>query len=264
MTGLRYLIVIAMLAALAACASGPPAPPYPAFVQADELPDMFMASLPGIRAKQFSGNAETRTTSNRVDLPPDWHGTTGGAPGKALEIFVLQGQLRLADMTLGPGSYAYLPPGSLGFNMQTDSGARILYFLADIPSGAMIKTPLIIDSGLLEWQPTDTRGVATKDLRLDPGSGARTRLERIEVGAAIPWQSTSMGREGYLVTGQYRHSECVDGEPYTETYSAGGYFRRPADVVNGGPEASALTESIWLLRERGSAATSSGVRCGAD
>ena len=30
---------------------------------------------------------------------------------------------------------------------------------------------------------------------------------------------------------------------------AGGYFFRPADAVNGGPEAAAISESVWLLRE---------------
>ena len=42
---------------ITACASSPPKLPYPAFIQADDLPDMFMASLPGIRAKQFAGDA---------------------------------------------------------------------------------------------------------------------------------------------------------------------------------------------------------------
>ena len=56
---------------LGGCASGPPQLPYPAFVQVDELNDIFMASLPGVRAKQLSGDPQTRRTSNRVDLPKD-------------------------------------------------------------------------------------------------------------------------------------------------------------------------------------------------
>ena len=45
-----------------------------------------------------------------------------------MEIFVLQGVLTLADIELGPGGYAFLPAGSLGFNLRTYDGARILYF----------------------------------------------------------------------------------------------------------------------------------------
>ncbi len=111
---------------VAGCASGPPKVPYPAFVVSDELPDIFMASLPGVRAKQFSGDPQTRRTSNRIDLPQAWKGTTGAAPGKSLEIFLLAGDLQVGDVKLGTGGYAHVPPGSFGFNLQTSDGARIL------------------------------------------------------------------------------------------------------------------------------------------
>ena len=58
-----------------------------------------------------------------------------------------------------------------------------------------------------------------------------------------------MIREGYLVNGRYRHSECVAGEVHTGDYLPGGYFYRPPGTINGGPEAAATSESIWLLRE---------------
>ena len=247
----RFLLLVLACCTLfvASCASGPKAPPYPAFIVSDELPDMFMASLPGIRAKQFAANDQTRSTSNRVDLPPDWSGTTGGSPGKSLEIFVVAGELRLADVALGSGGYAYLPPGTLGFNLKSADGARILYFLEDVNDAAMIRSPLILDSNLVDWQESDLAKVATKDLRSDPGSGERTWLMRIEPGASLPWESVSVAREGYLVSGQYQHSECVAGEPYTDVYLPGGYFKRAANAVNGGAEAMAISTSIWFLRE---------------
>ena len=249
MNRIGLFATISLLALAAGCASGPTPPSYPAFINADELTDIFMASLPGIRAKQFAGNFHSRSASNRVDLPADWQGTTGGSPGKVLEIYVLEGELWLSDISLSSGGYAYIPPGSLGFNMQTDGGARILYFLDDVVSSALIRSPLILDSSLVDWQATDTIGVFTKDLRADPGSGGRTWLLRVEPHAQISWQSTSVLREGYLVSGRYRDSECVNGEPYTDTYVPGGYFHRPANSANGGPETAALVESIWFLRE---------------
>lgn len=254
---------IVFLATLTACASGPTPPSYPAFIQSDDLPDIFMASLPGVRAKQFSEDTQTRSTSNRIDLPQEWQGTTGGAPGKALEIFVLKGQLRLADVTLGRSGYAYVPPGSLGFNMHADDGAQILYFLNDVNSSAVIRTPIILDSGLVDWAASDLIGVFTKDLRADPGSGARTWLMRVEPGAQIPWQATSVVREGYLVAGHYQHSECVNGEPYTASYLPGGYFQRPGEAIHGGPQAMARTESIWLLRESSHSTTKADADCSA-
>ena len=252
MTRIRaVLLTVALL--LTACAGGPPEVPYPVFVDSNELEDVFLASLPGVRAKQLAGDPMTRRTSNRIDLPADWQGTSGGTPGRSMELFVLAGALRLADIELGPGGYAFLPAGSLGFNMRTDDGARILYFVNDVDPDAVIRAPIILDSALLQWQPTSAPGISTKELRADPGTGATTWLKRIAVGAAIPWESSSALREGFLVSGSYRHTECVGGEPVTDAYAAGGYFYRPPGIINGGPMAGADTEAVWLLRETGAA-----------
>ncbi len=234
---------------LVGCATSAPKLPYPAFIQADELPDIFMASLPGVRAKQFAGDAQSRSTSNRIDLPADWSGTSGASPGKALELFVLDGELRLSDVVLGRGGYAYLPSGTLGFSLRTESGARILYFLNDVDPRAFIRTPLLQDSRLLDWTPTGD-GTEIKELRVDPGSGARTWLLKIRPGVPLPWQSSSVLREGYLAAGYVKDSECVNGEVHTGEYLPGGYFYRPANTPHGGPDAAALAESVWLLREK--------------
>jgi hypothetical protein len=238
-----------ILLLLSACSSGPPQLPYPAFIQVGELEDIFMASLPGIRAKQLAGDPQTRRTSNRIDLPPEWSGTTGGSPGRSLEIFVIAGKMKIADIELGRGGYAFLPAGSLGFNLRSTDGARILYFLNDVDPDAIIRSPLIIDAGLLQWTATSTMGVLSKELRMDPGNGSKTWLLKIEPESTLPWQTSSVLREGYLVEGSYQHSECVVGQVHTAQYAPGGYFYRPANTINGGPEAKALTESVWFLRE---------------
>jgi hypothetical protein len=247
--------------AVAGCAAGPPKLPYPAFIQSDELENVYLASLPGVDAKQFSGDPQTRRTTNRIDLPPGWQGTTGGAPGKSLEIFVLAGDLMVSDVSLHSGGYVFAPPGSFGFNLHTSEGARILYYLDDVDAMAMIRAPIILDSGILEWRPTGIDGVDIKELRADPGNGSRTWLQRIRPGAALPWQSSSVIREGYLAAGQFQQSECVAGEVNTWTYLPGGYFYRPGGALSGGPEARALTESVWVLRERSASQITTSSSC---
>ena len=118
----------------------------------------------------------------------------------------------------------------------------------------MIQTPVILDARLIDWRPTEYDGIAIKELKSDPGNGARTWLMQISPGASIPWQSSSVIREGYLASGNYQHSECVVGEIRTWTYTEGGYFLRPGGAINGGPEAKAITESVWVLRERSAGA----------
>jgi hypothetical protein len=218
-------------------------------VQVDELEDMFMASLPGIRAKQLAGDPQTRRTSNRIDLPRDWEGTSGGAPGRSTEIFVLEGSLTIADIELPPGGYVFLPAGSLGFNIEARDGARILYFVNDTDPESIIRSPIIIDANLLPWEPTETPGVAIKELRRDPGNGAATWLERIEAGVSIPWRSSTALREGYLTTGDFQDSECVLGEVLTSSYATGGYFYRPPGAVHGGPKSGGNADAVWFLRE---------------
>jgi glyoxylate utilization-related uncharacterized protein len=238
-----------MVVLLVGCASGPPKLPYPAFIQVDELDDIFMASLPGVRAKQLSGDPQTRRTSNRVDLPRDWKGTSGGSPGRSLEIFVVDGELTIADILLQSGGYAFLPAGSLGFNLTADEGARILYFVSDTDPEAIIRSPIIINSSLLDWQSTAKVGVSSKELRSDPGSGAKTWIVRVSTGASQAWESSSALREGYLVSGNQQYAECVNGKIESWQYAPGGYFYRPANTISGGPESFALTESLWVMRE---------------
>jgi len=246
---MKFAAIVVAALLITACASGPPKIPYPAFIQVDELEDIFMASLPGVRAKQLSGDPQTRRTSNRIDLPRDWQGTSGGVPGRSMEIFVISGELLVADITLDRGGYAYLPAGSLGFNLSAENGARILYFVNDTDPDSIIRSPIIIDSGLLNWEDSADLGVSTKELRNDPGNGSKTWLVRVATGAYQPWESSSALREGYLVAGNQQYSECINGETETWQYAPGGYFYRPADTISGGPLSLALTDSIWVMRE---------------
>ena len=246
---IRLLAPLVIAALLHGCASGPPKLPYPAFIQVDLLEDVFIASLPGVRAKQLAGDPQTRRTSNRVNLPADWKGTTGAVPGRSMEIFVIAGELDVADVRLPAGGYAYFPAGSLGFNLAAKEGAQILYFVNDADPESVIRSPIIIDTALLDWIETSMPGVQTRELRRDPGDGSKTWLMRVATGANLPWMTSTAVREGYLVSGNQQYSECINGEVNTWMYSTGGYFLRPANTIHGGPDALAYTDSVWLLRE---------------
>ena len=257
----KYLLLLS----LTACASSAPTVPYPAFVQADDLPDVYLAGMPGVRAKQFAGDPRSRRTSNRLLLPTGWKGSTGASPGKSVELFVVTGEITLGKMNMKAGSYAYIPVGFTGSNIETDSGAVILYFLDDANPDAVIQTPLLLDSNLLDWQAASDEledfGFSVKELRLDPGSGVRISLLRIDPGAIQRWRQTSKTEEGYLLSGNYRHSECVSGEVLTHDYLPGGYFARPGGAVHGGPESMAITSSVWYLRRMGASAVESVPDC---
>jgi Domain of unknown function (DUF4437) len=247
----RLVLSLAFACTLIGCAGQRSKPdlPYPAFVETGEIEEQFLATLPGVRARAFYGDPRTRALASRVDIPADWSGSTAAEPGKALEIYVLAGELRLSDFTLGPGGYAWVPPGSLGFKLASDPGAQILYFLDELDERAVMRSPVILDSSLVAWQDAGP-GVYELELRRDPGTGARTWLRRVDAGTHQAWQASSVEREGYFLSGQYRQSECAQGKPATWDYLPGGYFRRPAGVLSGGPAAIAVQDSTWFLREK--------------
>ena len=235
---------------LAACASRPVPPPYPAHIAVDELPDAFVATLPGVRAKQLSIDPRTQRVSYRLAVPPDWSFTTGGSPIHSVEIYVLAGAIQIGEFVLTPGGYFFAPPGMPGVEMSSDTGAAMLYFLDEANDRSAIQTPIISSSEIMEWQSRDV-GVRVKELRRDPGSGARTWLMHIDANAVLPYQHSSQNVEGYLLAGSIRYSECSQGIAVTEEYFPGGYFHRPPGAVHAGPDTQTVTGATWYLRTLG-------------
>lgn len=268
MSRLGGLLVCTVGLLTGACASQQPDVPYPAFIVSDELPDAFIAGLPGVRAKQFTVNPRTGTSSNRVILPADWSFSTGAAPDKSVEMYILLGEIELGGLTLTAGGYAYIPPGSTGLQMRTEDGAVLLYFQDNADSRAVIQTPLITNSRLIEWQPLSDDpadfGFSVLELRSDPGSGAKTWLLRIDPVARQDWWQSSVVHEGYLLSGSHTYSECIDGEVATDIYAAGGYFNRPPQAIHGGPAAVSAGTSVWFMRIPENGTVTSVAACVAD
>lgn len=248
---MRYPVSLLLVLGLTGCASSPSSVPYPAFIQTDDLSDVFMATLPGVRAKRYAEDYATRTGRYRVDLPADWTGSSGGMPDAALEIYVLAGEMTVGDIKLIPGGYAYLPSGSLGFRLASSSGARVLYFMSAEDPAGVIRAPLILDGVMADWEDV-APGQSIRVLRHDPGSGARTWLLRTTAEATPEWQSVSAAREGYLVSGSQTMSECFEGKESKGSYEPGGYFLRPPNTIYGGGETKVENETIWFLREMSS------------
>jgi quercetin dioxygenase-like cupin family protein len=247
---MKAKVLLGLVLGTVACASRPVPPPYPAYIDVNELPDAFVASLPGVRAKQLSTDPRTQRVSYRLAVPPDWSFTTGGSPIHSVEIYVLAGQVEIGEFSLGPGGYFFIPPGMPGAQMRSGGGAVMLYFLDEADQAASIQTPIISSSDLIEWRQEDV-GIRVKDLRLDPGSGARTWLMHIDQDAVMPYQQSSQIVEGYLLAGSMMYSECSGGMAGTDEYLPGGYFHRPPGAVHAGPDTQTTAGATWYLRTPG-------------
>ena len=218
-----------------------------------------MASLPGIRGKQLAGDPQTRRTSNRIDLPPDWKGTSGGMPGRSMEIFVVEGLVTIADIELPPGGYAFLPAGSLGFNMDSEEGARILYFINDSDPESIIRSPIIIDTALLDWAPHLRRALRPKNcaatLAMAPRHGCCGLRQVVAAMAVVVSTPRRLPSSRYLSAQRMRAWRGA----YLAVH-AGRILLPARGRVNGGPLSGGETDAVWFLREteRGKETTVSG------
>ena len=95
-------------------------------------------------------------------------------------------------------------------------------------------------------------GIALKlqvrDLYQVPQSGQRTWLLRAGADLTLPWERHRTIEEGYLVSGDYRLFECLEGREKRFDYRAGGYFYRAPGIVHGGPSSGSSGEIVMLLR----------------
>ena len=62
-------------------------------------------------------------------------------------------------------------------------------------------------------------------------------------------EGTRVWHQAQVREGARIGSECVLGKVHTSQYRPGGYFYRPADIVNGGPASGSDTDVVWFLRE---------------
>ena len=244
---MRASTISLFIVLLAGCAAGPPPVPYPAFITVDELPDAFVAGMPGVRAKQLSLDPHTQRASHRMLLPADWSFTTGASPAHSVEIYVMAGSLTLGEFQLDAGGYAWIPSGSPGLNLSTENGAVILHFTDDADPATMIQTPLITNARLVSWR-AEAPGVYARELRFDPGSGARTWLMQIGLDALPSWQRDSQPIEGYLLSGESPSSECSGDVVVTDVNLPGSYFHRPPGAAYALPATAQSGTSIWYLR----------------
>lgn len=172
------------------------------------------------------------------------------------QIYVLDGELRVAGFLLQAGDFLRLPQGSDMGEVAGTAGTSYLLFADPIGRGAGLgEEPFLARGDAVEWRiGTVARDAgAEAPLQIKPlwtqeGTGARVHLVRIAPGVSVPWEIHPGVEEGYLIEGDYTLQECLPSGLQTHEYDPGGYFYRPGGVMHSGPKSRTTEGATWLIR----------------
>ena len=165
------------------------------------------------------------------------------------EFFVLEGEMRINDVSYRSGDYAYMPAGYVRHATAFPEECKVLTFYGgktDAPVGELIDRICTSDA---EWGEASDPNVASASirrlvLRPDTPSGERTWILRLETD------------EPFEIRGTERHP-CVeemyllDGDIHmcTGVMTAGAYFWRPPHIEHGPTGSRAGFTALFRAKE---------------
>jgi hypothetical protein len=221
----------------------------------------------GLKAKTHSRDPKTGAVSLLLSYPPGWRSRADSNYHSGdEEIFVLEGDLSISGRMLTDRCYSFIPAGMAHGPISTRNGCLALTFFDQEPDviaskeskpGAKLDQAIEYKNYFDEtWALGATRAktktpppLLVKVLRQDEQTGARTWVAGVLSGHPnYTWETHPTWEEGYLLEGEYRLAECLDGKSKTGVYMPGSYFFRPAGLPHVGPDAGAKGYAIWLFR----------------
>jgi hypothetical protein len=214
--------------------------PYVRLLNVDEV-EPVRWSIDGFAStstRPLSADPESGAATSLLGLPPGWTAPSGSFAA-GLELFVVDGALRIGDFSLKRLSYSFAPAGVCLGPWSTSEATHLLWmpaatltFSPGTCDGAARPADWIpqLDSSAIPWQPTITAGFPTgamrKTLRIDPVTGASTWLLGMLPQVSDTRQEVHpTAEEGFLLAGESR-SERGLSRP-------GSYFWRPPFIPHG-------------------------------
>ncbi len=215
----------------------------------------------GLRAAGLSAEIDPPGASSLLVCGESyWCCRDGGHLSSDLEIFLLQGDLRLGENQLRRGSYAFLPKGLVLDTAESNDGFTALWMSAgacDLSSDPELAAACRserrvgpVNVNTVEWQPTPDYpgrpreeampGLHVRILRTDPDTGAYTLMTHHESGWSDPrLEAHETWEELVLLQGDYLMGE-------TGMLTSGSYIFRPGEKPHG-PQAT-RGGAVWFCR----------------
>jgi len=221
----------------------------------------------GLKAKPLSRDGKSGAVSLLLSYPPGWRSRADSNYHSGdEEIFVLEGDLTIGGRTLTDRCYSFIPAGVTHGPVSSRNGCLALTFFDQEPDviaskeskpGARPDRAVEYKNYFDEpWALSDARAksktpppLLMKVLRRDEQTGARTWIAGVLSGHPnSAWETRPTWEEGYLLEGEYRLAECLNGKSKAGVYTPGSYFFRPAGLPYVGPDAGANGYAVWVFR----------------
>lgn len=209
--------------------------------------------------RRLSVDEEDGSSSLRIDFNTDWS-RSAGIHHANTEYFVIEGEMRIGNQTMGKGGYIQAPQGVPMDSIFFKEGTQILQYREYGDAGFdvvdSVKAPrwadasgdiTIKDTEAMKWDevpnPGPMPGLLIKYLKIDPITGFYTRLVRAREG----WTDHRLAHhpcyeEAYTLQGHQAYN-FGDTKP-------GVYFFRPARVKHG-HFVTMEGGATWLIRSDG-------------
>ncbi|MFC7292790.1 DUF4437 domain-containing protein [Hirschia litorea] len=239
------------------------------FLNSKELTSHTHALAWGLPSKTLRQNSETGIALE-VTFPEQYNIQAENVEfNKAVEIFLLEGELQFQDITLNARDFIQIPAGVSIPRPAASKNARFLMFFEEGNieyKSTDTALPLIDASKWLIVRDDENPWVAgeamkkagrddvpllIKHLKNDPLSGARSHLVSVKPGVIVPWEMHPVAEEAYIIEGDYTLAECLPTGSVVGEYLQGGYFYRPKGIAHSGPKSGTKTGVTMLIRTPG-------------
>lgn len=232
---------------------------------------LLIKGLPRAEFKLLSIDDSSGARTLITRLPAGWKHPMGYHNTNE-EIFLLSGDLTIGGKKMSKYSYAYYPAGYAHGPAFSENGATLLDWWdtePDFVSAAQSRPGTRIDEVVEGWnfyekpwtKPEDFPKFATfppppdgrlKLMRHDRVTGQMTWMNWPPPSRSRPpgrrWEVHPSFEEAMLLEGDLTYGECLAEGEVVGTYTAGGYFFRPAGILHGGPSARSNSYSLFIFR----------------
>lgn len=234
------------------------------FLQANDVDSVPNNLAWGLLVRTLRDNSDTGIALE-VTAGSNWAADSSVVFDQAIELMMLKGSLTIGEFEMRSGDFLRIERDSVIARPTSVSGVTFLLFIdngnptvsvvAD-PHAASMDRWLFVSGEASPWVAgtamaevgRDDVPLKIKHFKQDSQTGARTYLVAVQPGISIPWEKHDVAEEAYIVEGDYRLAECIDGNAIIGDYVQGGYFYRPPGIAHNGPESGSKTGAVMLIR----------------